>query len=110
MFEQRAWVLKFVDGFVMSRTELHERFAKTYDADHLIIDLRGVDLIDGSFLAELVQLRLHRRNRRLQLGRMVVDSQYVRNALSAVGFDRNWPIYRTLEQAVASFDGPPLYA
>lgn len=89
---------------------LHERFAGFYDDECIIMDLSGVDIVDTVFLAELARLRTYRLGRGLMQGRLVVDSQNVRNALSAVGFERNWPIFKTVDEAVASFDGPPLYA
>lgn len=95
---------------VPSTGDLHEQFLELYDHPQIILDLRAIDLLGVAFLAELAQLRLHRRTRGLLLGRLVVDSQRVRNALSAVGFERNWPIYRTIEEALASYDGPELYA
>lgn len=110
MLHSRVRVLSFNGPFVTCRTKMRERFAQAYDDPLLIIDLSGVHLVDGAFLDELGKLRDHRRSRSLQLGRLVIDSPYVRNALSAIGFERNWPIFRTIEAAVTSFDGPPLYA
>lgn len=95
---------------VPEATELHEQFLSLYDRPQIILDLRAIDLIGVPFLTELAHLRLYRRNRGLLVGRLVVESQYVRNALSAVGFERNWPIFKTIEDAIASFDGPQLYA
>lgn len=98
------------DERVPSNGDLHEQFLELYDHPQIILDLRSIDLLGVAFLTELGQLRLHRRNLGLPLGRLIVDSQYVRNALSAVGFERNWAIYRTPEEALASFDAPDLRA
>jgi hypothetical protein len=70
----------------------------------VILDLTGVDTLDAYFIAELARLHVHRRRKGLPLGRLVVDSQNLRNALIAVGFDRYWPIYRTCEEAIRSFE------
>ncbi|HKU66485.1 MAG TPA: hypothetical protein VJP85_01800 [Candidatus Baltobacteraceae bacterium] len=75
-----------------------------------MIDLTGIDTIDPALFTQLAQLRRHRHSQGLLRGRLVVDSRNVRNALSAVGFERLWPIFSTLEEAIASFGGPPIYA
>jgi anti-anti-sigma regulatory factor len=110
MLHNRVKILSFHGPFVTCRTKLQERFVQAYDDPLLIIDLSGVHLVDGAFLDELGKLRAHRRSHSLQIGRLVIDSPYVRSALTAIGFERNWPIFRTIEAAVTSFDGPPLYA
>ena len=96
------------DDRAPSTADLHERFLTLYDLPQIILDLRAIDLLGVAFLAELAQLRWYRRTHGLPVGRLVVDSQYARNALSAVGFERNWPIYRTIEGATTSFNGPDL--
>lgn len=103
-------VLAFENGSTRSPELLNERFLSIYDDPLIVLDLSGVDTVDPLFLSELAQLRVHRRNKGLLLGRLVIGSQNVRSALRAVGFERHWPIYATLEEAVASFDGPPVYA
>lgn len=103
-------VLVFENGSTRSPELLNERFLSIYDEPLIVLDLSGVDTIDPFFLSELAQLRVYRRDNGLLLGRLVIDSQNVRSALRAVGFERHWPIYATLEEAVASFDGPPVYA
>lgn len=110
MLQETPRILTVPDCFRASSEELHEQFLGLYDNTHIIIDVTGVDTLDPALLAELAQLRLHRREKGLLLGRLVVDSQNVRNALSAVGFERHWPIFRTRDEAIASFDGPDLYA
>ena len=110
MLQETPRILTVPVCFAASSEELHTQFLGVYDDAHIIIDLAGVDTIDPALLAELAQLRLHRRAKGLLLGRLVVTSPNVRNALSAVGFERHWPIFRTLDEAAASFDGPSLYA
>lgn len=111
MLQEQPRIVAFGrDQRVPTTAELHERFLSLYDQSEIILDLRGIDLIGVTFLTELAHLRLYRRNHGLLLGRLVVDSQQARSALSAVGFDRNWPIFKTIEEAIASFDGPQLFA
>lgn len=104
MYREQPRVLTFEEPVSASRTELHERFVRSYEDPQVVIDLHGVDLVDGEFLAELAQLRTHRHEHGLQAGRLVIDSPYVRTALSAVGLEHNWPVYETLDEALASFD------
>jgi anti-anti-sigma regulatory factor len=104
MQREQPKVLKFEEPLSTSRAELHERFVKSYEDPRVIVDLHGVDLLDGAFLAELAQLRTHRDAHGLAEGRLVIDSPYVRTALTAVGLEHNWPVFRTLDEALASFD------
>ena len=110
MLHEKLIILAF--GNICSDTpdRLHRRFLAVYDAPQIVIDLSGVETLDPLFLRELAKLKTHRRERNLQLGRLVVDSQYVSKALRAVGFDRSCPIYPTLEEAIASFDEARTYA
>lgn len=110
MLQETPRILTVPVCFRASAEELHTQFLSVYDEAQIIIDLTGVDTLDSALLAELAQLRLHRRTNGLLLGRLIVASQNVRNALSAVGFERHWPIFRTVDEAAASFDGPDLYA
>ena len=110
MLHNRVKIVSFDGPFVRCQNTVRERFAEACDDPLLIIDLSGVQLVDGAILNELNELLAHRRSHALQLGRLVIDSPYVRSALSAIGFDRNWPIFRTIDAAITSFDGPPLYA
>jgi anti-anti-sigma regulatory factor len=75
-----------------------------FDRARLVVDLSGVDTLDAQFIAELALVHVHRRRKDLPLGRLVVDSQNLRNALIAVGFERYWQIYQTCEEAIRSFE------
>jgi len=110
MLQETPRILTVPVCFRTPAQELHAQFLRVYDEALIVVDLTGVDTLDPALLAELAQLRLHRRTKSLLLGRLVVASQNVRNALSAVGFERHWPIFRTVDEAAASFDGPNLYA
>jgi hypothetical protein len=108
MLHHAPRILEVPENFAVSPEELHEQFISLYDHAFVIVDMSGADTLDPAFLVELAKLRLRRRNKGLPLGRLVVDSQHLRNALTAVGFERYWPIYRTREDAIRSFNGPPL--
>lgn len=110
MAQEQPKIFAFADSFAVSPQDLHERFLAIYDERSIILDLRGVDTINPSFLAELAQMREYRRQRGLLLGRLVADSRALRAALSAVGFERHCPIFKTLDDAIASFTGAPLYS
>ena len=95
MLHETPRVLKVPESLALSSPD--------FDKALLIVDLSGVDTLDPHFLAELARIRVRRRRKGLPLGRLVIDSQHVRNALMAVGFERYWPIYRTCEEAIRSF-------
>jgi anti-anti-sigma regulatory factor len=107
MLQARPRVLTIPDPGASS-ADLHDWFLPLYDEQHIVIDLTDIDRVDPVFLGELAQLRLHRRKRGLLLGRLVIRSKSIRNAFSAIGFERHWPIYGTREEAIASFGGPSL--
>jgi hypothetical protein len=94
----------------LSADVLQERFRSIYDEPHIVIDLRGRKAVDVAFLSDLAQLRVHRNARGLMPGRLVVDTPKLRESLRAVGFDQHWAVFETLNAAVDSFDGPPVYA
>lgn len=110
MLHEKLIILAFGNICSDRPDRLHRRFLALYDVPQIIIDLSGVEMLDPLFLRELAKLKTHRRRRGLLLGRLVVDSEYVCKALRAVGFDRNCAIYRTLEDAVASYEEAQSYA
>ena len=87
----------------MPHMSLHGQFLALYTSEFIVIDLSGIDMLHPTFLAELSHLWLRRERNGLLLGRLVIDSPNVRNALSAIGFERHWPIFSTCEEALASF-------
>lgn len=90
--------------------EMHQRFLELYDRERIVIDMTALDLPPAAVLSELAQMRVYRNANKLLLGRLVVESSCIRNALRAVGFERHWPIFKTRDEALASFEGPPLFA
>jgi anti-anti-sigma regulatory factor len=104
MLHETPSILAVADSFFASPNDVEAQLQALYDRRCVIIDLRGVDRLDPAFVAELGKLGMYRRAGGQALGRLIVDSRSIRNALSAVGFERNWPIYRTLEHALASFE------
>ena len=90
--------------------EWHERFRDLYDVPRIVVDTSGLTHLNEHFLAELALMRAHRHASRSLLGRLVVPSQAIRTSLAHVGFAKNWPLFETLEEALASFDGPEIYA
>jgi anti-anti-sigma regulatory factor len=110
MLHNALRILEVPANFALSTQELHEQFLALYEHAFVIVDLSGLDTLDPAFFVELAQLRLRRRSKGLPLGRLVVDSQHLRTALTAVGFERYWLMYQTREGAIESFKTPPLYA
>lgn len=98
------------DGIAARPHEWHERFLALYDTPRIVVDLSNLTVLKEHFLAELALMRAHRRASRNLLGRLVVPSEAIRASLESVGFAKNWPIFETLEEALASFDGPEIYA
>jgi anti-anti-sigma regulatory factor len=103
-------LIALADLFVVLPDQLHDKLEALESAAQIILDLHGVETVDPHVLAELAKIRQHRRKRGLLLGRLVVGSPHLRSALTAVAFDRHWLIFKTLEEAIASFKSAPLYA
>ena len=89
---------------------MHTRFIEVYDCERIVIHMTAMDLPPPAILSELAQLRVYRDANKLLLGRLVIESPCIRKALRAVGFERQWPIFRTRDEALASFEGPRLFA
>lgn len=89
---------------------MHARFLEVYDRERIVIDMTAIDLPHPAILSELAQMRVYRNANNLLLGRLVIESPCIRKALRAVGFERHWPIFKTRDEALASFEGPPLFA
>lgn len=98
------------DGIAARPHEWHERFLTLYDAPRIVVDMSAVTGLSEHVLAELALMRAHRRAAHYLLGRLVVSSEAILAPLESVGFAKNWPIFETLEEALASFDGPEIYA
>jgi anti-anti-sigma regulatory factor len=98
------------DFLVILPEEFQQKLDSLESAARIILDLHGVETIDPHVLKHLAKIRQRRRKRGLASGRMVVDSPHLRSALSAVGFDRHWPIFKSIEEAAASFEHPRRYA
>jgi len=110
MLHQSPMVLRVREHLAMPAACLHEQFLALYHCEFIVIDLSGVDILQPALMAELSQLRLRRKHNGLLLGRLVIDSPNLRNALSAIGFERQWPIFRTCREALASFGKARFFA
>lgn len=88
---------------VYNTSVLSEALASTLDHREVIVDFKHVRHIDSTALGVLVGIR----KRRAALGfppmRFIGTSKAVRMILRVSSLDQIWPVYDTLEEAIASF-------
>lgn len=78
-------------------------FEETAEAQHLIIDLTGVNTLDSSSLSPLVQRYRELQEQRGTMMLCGVTSQGLREILSLTRFDRIFDIYPDQQAALEAF-------
>lgn len=71
------------------------------DTPHIVLELRGVSFMDGRGLAAMLEAR-HRARTSGGWVRLVAPSSSVRRVLELTGYDRMFPTFDTLDQAVST--------
>jgi len=72
-----------------------------YDYPELILDLSAVEYVDSSCLGKLARMRGERSARGHHPGRLVIASAQVRRIFHIVQYDLIFPVYDSVEQAMA---------
>lgn len=92
------------DWDIYRRDELHDRVAALYDKPKAIVDLSGVHYIDSTALSEFVRMRKTRKAAGFPPARFVVTSPNVRKLFAMTGLDQVWPMFESLDDALAAPD------
>ena len=95
--DEREWDLAASEQFA-------QLLAPACDRPNVIIDMSRVEYIDSSCLGKLAALRKARKPSAPQ-ARLVVASPNVLRVLKIVGFDRLWPIFSSLDEALLDAGG-----
>jgi len=74
--------------------------APATDCADVVVDLSAVSYIDSTCLGKLVGMRVKRSAKGFEPARLVVTSPRVRRLFSIVHFDKIWPIFETLDEAL----------
>jgi len=86
---------------IYRRAELHDRLAPAYYERNVILDLTAAKYVTSTLMGALVALHKHRHAERLKPAVLAVRSAFVRHLLAATGIEMLYPIYETVEEALA---------
>jgi anti-anti-sigma factor len=67
-----------------------------------VIDLSGVRYMDSSCLTKIALMQKQRSARSLLPASFVIASPALRRLFSIVGYDRRWPVYDSVDDAIAA--------
>ncbi len=84
--------------------ELERLLQPTYDFPNVILDMTNSTYADSTCLGRLIRMRAHRRENGFEPACIVLPSPQLRKLFDLVGFDRIWPLYDTLEEALGSLE------
>lgn len=95
------------DWDLARREELGALLSAAYDCADVVLDLTETRYMDSTALAELAKMRKHRVNHRgFEPTHIVVPPGNIEKLLTIVGFDKAFPTFPTLAEALAAFDEP----
>ena len=109
MREYQPLVIRLKDSEwdLSARKKLQFLLAAATDRPRVFIDMSAVTFMDATCLGKLASMQGERfRNGGLRPAALIVAYPHVRRLFTLVGFDKVWPIFGTLDEALA--DDPPL--
>lgn len=86
---------------IYRRAELRERLEPAYAEREIVLDLTAAKYVTSTLICALVVMQKHRVAQSLPQAVLAVKSAFVRRLLTATGLDGLFPIYESLEEAVA---------
>jgi anti-anti-sigma factor len=72
-----------------------------YDAPDVILDLSAITYLDSTCLGKLASMRDRRAKSAYLPARMVISAKNITRLFKLVAFDKVWPIFETLDAALA---------
>ncbi len=108
MRENRPLVIRLKDAEwdLSARTKLQFLLAAATDRPRVFIDMSAVTFIDATCLGKLASMQGERfRQGGLRPATLIIAYPHVRRLFTLVGFDKVWPIFGTLEEALSN-DSP----
>jgi anti-anti-sigma factor len=96
--EAREWDIASAD-------QLGELLATACEGPNVVIDMSRVEYFDSTCLGKLAVMQGKRTAKRLPPARMVICSTQVRRIFHIVQYDRLWPIFDSMESALADANG-----
>ena len=86
---------------IYRREELRGRLEPAKSEPHVVLDLTTAKYITSTLIGELIITQRHRQECRLPDLTLAVKSAFVRRLLGATGLDEMFPIYDSVEEALA---------
>lgn len=99
--------LKDAEWDLAARQKLQFLLAAGTDRPRVVIDMSAVTFMDATCLGKIAGMQADRfRNGGLSPASLIVAYPHVRRLLALVGFDKVWPVFRTLDEALSAADSP----
>lgn len=94
--------LRDAEWDISSKDALRDVLAPALEHPSVILDMTAVTFIDSTCLGELVRMyKTRTKEHGFEPARLAIASPRVRHLFGIVEFDRLWPIFETLEEAIA---------
>jgi anti-anti-sigma factor len=98
--------LKDAEWDLAARQKLQFLLAAGTDRPRVVIDMSAVTFMDATCLGKIAGMQADRfRKGGLSPAILIVAYPHIRRLLALVGFDKVWPVFRTLDEAL-SVDSP----
>jgi anti-anti-sigma regulatory factor len=98
--------LKDAEWDLSARKKLQFLLAAASDRPRVFIDMSAVTFMDATCLGKLASMQGERfRNGGLRPATLIIAYSNVRRLFTLVGFDKVWPIFGTLDEALSG-DSP----
>lgn len=106
--QQEPLIIPLLGDWDLARKdELGALLSAAYDHPQVVLDLTETRYMDSTALAELAKMRKHRVNHRgFEPTHIVVRPGNIEKLLTIVGFDKAFPLFPSLPEALAAFDDP----
>ncbi len=86
---------------IYRRKELTERLEPAYGESTVVLDLTTAKYVTSTLICALVVAHKHRREHGLPRAMLAVKSAFVRRLLGATGIEGLFPIYDSVDEALA---------
>ena len=92
---------------IYRRDELEGRLEPAHHEPHVVLDLTAAKYVTSTLICALIVANKRREQRGLPRAALAVKSAFVRRLLGATGLEALFPIYDSVEGALAAADHKP---
>jgi anti-anti-sigma factor len=93
--------LESSDWDIASRDKLAKILEPAAAYPNVILDLSAVRFMDSTCLGRLAHMEQERQRAGLASARLVIASENIRRLFKVVAFDRIWPIFNSVDEALS---------